>query len=162
MLDALLALLGGFLEMVICDLPNLLRDAAGFAASCWGPVSDPYTEVWRELLDSTVGDEAVQHAIETVVPWEGHFSSPDNVRTAFLEAAFGGVHAEVFNLPSDHSVQEYIADRAFGAAGSFARRTLGDVGWREFLAPAEAELRWRFGDRVRHDRPVVLGAGTIA
>jgi hypothetical protein len=68
----------------------------------------------------------------------------------------------VIDLASDHSVEEYIADRALGAAGRFPRRALGEVVWREFLARADAELRSRFGDRIRYDRPVVLGVGTVA
>jgi hypothetical protein len=67
----------------------------------------------------------------------------------------------VIDLAFDHSVEEYVAERALGAAGRFARRALGEIGWREFLAQAEAEFRWRFGDRMRYDRPVVLGVGTV-
>jgi ubiquinone/menaquinone biosynthesis C-methylase UbiE len=143
------------------EIRRVLGRPAGLAASCWGPLSDPYAEAWRELLASAVGDDAVQHAIETVVPWERHFSSPDNVRTALLEAGFGGVRAEVFTLASDQPVEGYIADRALGAAGRFARHTLGEIGGRDFLGRAESEFRRRFGERIRYNRPVVLGVGTV-
>jgi ubiquinone/menaquinone biosynthesis C-methylase UbiE len=141
---------------------RVLAKPAAFGTSCWGPVSDPYADVWRELLDNAVGDGGVQRAIETVVPWEGYFSSPDNVRTALLQAGFGGVHVQVIDLAFYHSVEEYVADRALGAAGRFARHALGEIGWREFFAQAKAEFLWRFGDRMRYNRPVVLGVGTVA
>jgi ubiquinone/menaquinone biosynthesis C-methylase UbiE len=64
------------------EVLRVLAKPAAFAASCWGPVSDPHAKVWRELLDNAVGDGAAQRAIETVLPWEGHFASPDNAHGA--------------------------------------------------------------------------------
>jgi len=148
---------GGLREVL-----RVLARPAAFAASCWGPASDPYHAVWRELLDTAIGPEAVQDAIEAVAPWERHFSSPASVRAALLEAGFGGVQVERFDLTFDQSVQEYVADRALGAAGRFARRSLGEVGWRRFIARLEAELRRRLGERIRYARAVVLAVGTVA
>jgi ubiquinone/menaquinone biosynthesis C-methylase UbiE len=144
------------------EILRVLAKPASFAASCWGPASDPYGEVWSYLLDGSAGEGTVQRATEAVVPWESHFSSPDSVRTALLEAGFSGVHVDMFNLTSDLSVAEYVSDRALGAGGRLGRRTLGEPGWREFLQRADAELRRRFGDRVHFSRPVVLGIGTVA
>ena len=148
---------GGLREVL-----RVLARPGAFAASCWGPASDPYVAVWREVLDTAIGHEAIQGAIEAVAPWEGHFSSPASVRAALLEAGFGGVQVERFDLGFDQSLQEYLAERALGAAGRFARRSLGEVGWRRFVAGAEAELRRGLGERIRYDRPVVLAVGTVA
>jgi SAM-dependent methyltransferase len=144
------------------EILRVLTKPASFAASCWGPASDRYGEVWSSLLDAAAGDGTVQRATEAVVPWESHFSSPDSVRAALLEAGFCGVHLDMFDLTSDLSVEEYVSDRALGAAGRLGRRTLGEPRWREFLQRAEAELRRRFGDRVHFSRSVVLGVGTLA
>lgn len=144
------------------EILRVLAKPASFAASCWGPASDPYGEVWSNLLDGTAGDGTVQRATEAVVPWESHFSSPDSVRTALLEAGFGRVHVETFDLASDLSVEEYVSDRALGAGGRLGRRTLGEPRWGKFLELAAAELRRRFRDRIRFSRPVVLAVGTVA
>ena len=144
------------------EIRRVLAKPASFAASCWGPASDPYGEVWSNLLDGSAGDGTIQRATDAVVPWESHFSSPDSVRTALREAGFNGVQLGMFDLTSDLSVEEYVSDRALGAGGRLGRRTLGEPRWREFLERADAELRRRFGDRVHFYRPVVLGVGTVA
>jgi SAM-dependent methyltransferase len=144
------------------EILRVLAKPASFAASFWGPGSDPYAEAWQEMLDGAAGDGTVQRATQAVVPWEGHFSSPDSVRTALLEAGFGGVRVEMFELASDLPVGEYISERALGAAGRLGRRTLGEPLWRDLLERADAEFRHRFGGRVRYSRPVLLGVGTVA
>jgi len=144
------------------EILRVLARPAAFATSCWGPVSDPYGEAWTELLDGTAGDGTVQRASEAVVPWEGHFSSADRLRAALLEAGFGGARVEMFDLASDLSVEEYVSDRALGAGGRLGCRILGERGWGDFLEGAAAELRRRFGDRVRYTRAVVLGLGSVA
>jgi ubiquinone/menaquinone biosynthesis C-methylase UbiE len=144
------------------EILRVLAKPASFAASCWGPASDPYGEVWSNLLDGAAGDGTVQRATEAVVPWESHFSSTENVRTALREAGFNGVHLDMFDLTSDLSVEEYVSDRALGAGGRLGRRAMGEPRWQEFLQQAEAEFRHRFGDRVHFSRPVVLGVGTVA
>ena len=143
------------------EILRVLAKPAALAASCWGPASDPYAGVWKELLDGAAGDGTVRRAADAVVPWEDHFSSPDRLRTAFLDAAFSSVRVETFELESGLSVEEYVSDRALGAGGRLGRRTLGEPGWRAFLARADAEFRLRFGDRVRYSRPVVLGVATV-
>ena len=144
------------------EVLRVLAKPSAFAASSWGPASDPYGDVWTELLDGAAGDGTVQRATQAVVPWEGHFSSPDSVRTALLDAGFDGVRVEMFDLTADLSIEEYVGDRALGGGGRLGCRTLGESGWRAFLERADRELRRRFGDRVRYSRPVVLGVGTVA
>jgi ubiquinone/menaquinone biosynthesis C-methylase UbiE len=144
------------------EVLRVLAKPASFAASSWGPASDPYGEVWSNLLDGAAGDGTGLRASEAVLPWEGHFSTTDSVRTALLSAGFGGVNLGEFDLTSDLSVEDYVSDRALGAAGRLGRRILGESRWKEFLQQAEAELRRRFGDRVHFSRPVVLGVGTVA
>ena len=107
-------------------------------------------------------DEALGELTEAVVPWEGHFSSPDSVRTALLDAGFDGVHVETFDLTADLSIDEYVGDRALGAGGRLGCHALGEAGWREFLERAAWEFRRRFGDRVRYGRAVALAVGTVA
>jgi hypothetical protein len=96
-----------------------------------------------------------------VVPSEGYFSSPENVRTALLEAGFTTARAVSAELAHDCSVDEYLADRELGASGRFGRHALGDPEWRRFLGTARDEFVRRFGDRVSYSRPVVLAVGTL-
>jgi ubiquinone/menaquinone biosynthesis C-methylase UbiE len=144
------------------EILRVLAKPGSFAASCWGPASDPYGEVWSNLIEGTVGAGTGQRATEAVLPWESHFSSSDSLRTALLEAGFGDVHLDVFFLTSELSLEDYVSDRALGAVGRLGRRTLGESRWQEFLRQAEIELRRRFGDRVHFSRQVVLGVGTVA
>ena len=144
------------------EIRRVLVQDASFAASCWGPVFDPYATAWREMLDGAVGEGAAGRAAEAVVPWEDHFSRPDNLRTALLDAGFSTIRVEEVVLSCDHSVEEYVADRALGAGGRCGHGALGQAGWRAFLERAEAELRRRFGDRVLYERSVVLVVGTVA
>lgn len=149
-------------QAALREILRVLAKPAAFATSCWGPVSDPYAEAWKELLDGAAGEGTAQRATEAVVPWEGHFSTPHSLRAALLDAGFDGARVDVFDLPSDVSIDEYVKERALGAGGRLGCRILGERRWHEFLEQADAEFRRRFGLRVRYSRVVVLGVGSVA
>jgi hypothetical protein len=113
------------------------------------------------LLEAAVGTGTAQRTADTVVPSEGYFSSPENVRTALLEAGFTTARAVSAELAHECSVDEYLADRELGASGRFGRHALGDPGWQLFLGTARDEFVRRFGDQVSYSRPLVLGVGTF-
>jgi hypothetical protein len=96
-----------------------------------------------------------------VAPWESHFSSPQNLKAALIDAGFRGVRVEVHPLSIGQSVDEYLADRQLTAGGRFARHVLGEVEWQRFLERTAAEFRRRFGERVSFDRPLVLAVATL-
>jgi ubiquinone/menaquinone biosynthesis C-methylase UbiE len=151
----------------IQDYSKTLREAIRvlarpgvFLASSWGPASDSYATAWTRLLESAVGEGTAQRTAEAVAPYEGHFSSPNNLRAALYDAGFHGVRIEVVELSFDLSVDEYLADREISSGGRFGRHALGEPGWRAFLERGRAELRQSFGDRITYRRPVVLGVGT--
>jgi len=144
-------------SVVGCDLsrPMLLR-----AACSWGPSSDPYAAAWQNLLEDIVGDGTIRRAVEQVAPWEHHFSSSENVRTALVDAGFHTARVEVVGLSHDCSAEEYLADRELSSGGRFGRHALGDTAWRGFLERAGAEFRRKFGDRISYERPLLLALAT--
>ena len=146
---------------VLREVGRVLARPGSFASSSWEMVSDPYTTLWRELLEAVVGAGAVQRAAEAVAPLEGHFSSESNVRAALVEAGFKSVRVEIVALSFSHSVDEYVADRALGSSGRLGRDLLGADGWNGFLATAEAAFRQRFGATVSYDRRLVLAVGML-
>ena len=145
----------------LAEVVRVLARPGAFAASSWGPATDPYAAAWKQLLEAAVGGDTAQRAADTVVPSEGYFSSPENVRRALLDAGFTTARAESADLAHDCSVDEYLADRELGASGRFGRHVLGDSEWRRFLGTARDEFVRRFGDRVSYSRPVVLAVGTL-
>jgi SAM-dependent methyltransferase len=145
----------------LVEVVRVLGRPGAFATSSWGPPTDQYAAAWRQILEATVGAGTAQHTADTVVPSEGYFSSPENVRTALLEAGFTTARAVSAELAHDCSVDEYLADRELGASGRFGRHALGDPGWQIFLGRTRNEFVRRFGDRVSYSRPLVLGVGTL-
>jgi len=145
----------------LAEVARVLGRPGAFATSSWGPSTDLYAVTWRQLVEAAVGADAAQSAADAVVPSEGYFSSPENVRTALLEAGFTTARAESVELAHDCSVDEYLADRELGASGRFGRHALGDPGWQLFLGTVRDEFVRRFGDRVTYSRPLVLAVGTL-
>ena len=145
----------------LSEVLRVLARPGVFAMSSWGPSSDPYAAAWSDLLEGAVGDGTIQRTVEQVAPSESHLSSPENVRAALVDAGFPTVRVEVIGLAHDCSVEEYLADRELSSGGRFGRHVLGDAAWRGFLERAGAEFRQKFGDRIRYERPLVLGLGTV-
>jgi ubiquinone/menaquinone biosynthesis C-methylase UbiE len=145
----------------LAEVLRVLARPGAFAMSSWGLSSDPYAAAWRSLLEGAVGDGTVQRTVEQVAPSEGHFSSPENVRAALLEAGFSAARVEVIELSHDCSVEEYLADRELSSGGRFGRHVLGEEGWQGFRETAGAEFRRRFGEKLSYNRPIVLGVGTV-
>jgi ubiquinone/menaquinone biosynthesis C-methylase UbiE len=145
----------------LAEIVRILARPGVLAASSWGPSTDPYAAAWKQLLEAAVGADTAQRTADTVVPSEGYFSSPQNVRSALLAAGFTTARAESADLAHDCSVDEYLADRELGASGRFGRHALGDSEWRRFLGTARDEFGRRFGDRVSYSRPLVLAVGTV-
>jgi demethylmenaquinone methyltransferase/2-methoxy-6-polyprenyl-1,4-benzoquinol methylase len=145
----------------LAEVVRVLARPAAFAMASWGPSSDPYAAAWKELLEGAVGAGTAQRTVDVVAPSESHFSSPENVRTALIDAGFTTPRVELAELAHDCSVTEYLADRELGSSGRFGRHALGDPGWRRFLETAKDEFVRRFGDRVSYSRPLVLGVGTV-
>lgn len=143
------------------EVVRVLARPGVFAASSWGPSTDPYAAAWKQLLEAAVGLDTAQRTADTVVPSEGYFSSPENVRSALLEAGFTAARAESAGFAHDCSVDKYLADRELGASGRFGRHALGEAEWRRFLGTARGEFVRRFGDRVSYSRPLVLAVGTL-
>ncbi len=128
--------------------------------SNWGPITDAAQQVWKDLLLAAVGSEAVERALGEVAPWEGRFEDAGNLRRALAEARFEPVGVDVFGLPVDLTVDEFLDDRELGAGGRYARHTLGEAGWRAFRGKALEVLRGRFGPRVAYERSVLIAVGT--
>jgi ubiquinone/menaquinone biosynthesis C-methylase UbiE len=145
----------------LAEVVRVLGRPGAFATSNWGPSTDRYAATWRQLLEAAVGAGTAQRTADTVVPSEGYFSSPENVRTALLEAGFTTARAVSAELAHECSVDEYLADRELGASGRFGRHALGDPGWQLFFGTAREEFVRRFGDRVSYSRALVLGVGTF-
>jgi len=145
----------------LTEVVRVLARPGAFATASWGPSSDPYAAAWKELLEAAVGAGAAQRTADLVVPSESYFSSPENVRTALLDAGFTAARVASAELAHDCSVDEYLADRELGASGRFGRHALGDPGWRRFLGTTRNEFVRRFGNRVSYSRPLVLGVGTL-
>ncbi len=145
----------------LAEVVRVLARPGAFATASWGPSSDPYAAAWKQLLEDAVGADTAQRTADSVVPSESYFSSPENVRTALVEAGFTTARTASAELAHDCSIDEYLADRELGACGRFGHHTLGDPGWRRFLGTAKDEFVRRFGDRVSYSRPLVLGVGTL-
>jgi len=145
----------------LLEIVRALAKPSAFAATCWGAASDPYAVAWKQLLDSALGEGAAQRAMEAVAPSESHLSSSHNLRGALLEAGFSSVRVEVVELRFDYSVQEYLADRELSSGGRFGRDVMGEAGWRQFLERSAAHVTRRFGERVRYERPLVVGIGKL-
>jgi ubiquinone/menaquinone biosynthesis C-methylase UbiE len=145
----------------LAEVVRVLTRPGAFATSSWGPSTDLYAAAWKQLLEAAVGADTAQRTADAVVPSESYFSSPENVRTALLEAGFVTARAVSAELAHDCSVDEYLADRELGASGRFGRQALGDPGWQRFLGTAREEFVRRFGDRVSYSRPLVLAVGTL-
>lgn len=143
------------------EVVRVLRKRSAFAASCWGPAFDEFAAAWKERLDGAVGEGTAQRAIDAVAPWEGFFSSTENVRAALLEAGFNTVRSDVVQLSVDQSVDEYVADRELNSGARFARQMLGELEWQAFAEQSRAEFRRRFGERVRFERAVVLAVAML-
>jgi ubiquinone/menaquinone biosynthesis C-methylase UbiE len=146
----------------LAEVVRVLARPGAFAASSWGPSTDPYAAAWKQLLEAAAGADTAQRTADIVVPSEGYFSSPENVRSALLQAGFTTARSEPAELAHDCSVDEYLADRELGASGRFGRHALGDADWRRFLGTARDEFVRRFGDRVSYSRPLVLAVGTLS
>jgi ubiquinone/menaquinone biosynthesis C-methylase UbiE len=145
----------------LAEVVRVLARPGAFATSSWGPSTDPYAAAWRQLVEAAVGVDAAQRAADTVVPSEGYFSSPENLRRALIEAGFTTARVVPAELAHDCSVDEYLADRELGASGRFGRHALGDPEWQLFLGRARDEFVRRFGDRVSYSRPLVLAVATV-
>ncbi|PYQ37724.1 MAG: hypothetical protein DMF77_26135 [Acidobacteria bacterium] len=145
----------------LAEVVRVLARPGAFATASWGPSSDPYAAAWKELLEGAVGADTAQRTVDLVVPSESRFSSPENVRTALIDAGFTTARVSLAELAHECSVDEYLADRELGASGRFGRHALGDPGCRRFLGTATSEFGRRFGDRVSYSRPLVLGVGTL-
>jgi ubiquinone/menaquinone biosynthesis C-methylase UbiE len=146
----------------LTEVLRVLARPGAFAMSSWGPSSDPYAAAWSRLLEGAVGEGTVQRTVEQVAPSERHFSSPENVRAALVDAGFRTSRVEMVGFSHDCSPEEYLADRELSSGGRFGRHVLGDTAWRGFLERAGAEFRRKFGDRICYERPLVLALGTVS
>jgi ubiquinone/menaquinone biosynthesis C-methylase UbiE len=145
----------------LAEVVRVLARPGAFATASWGPSSDPYAAAWKQLLEGAVGAGTAQRTVDLVAPSESYFSSPENVRSALIDAGFTAARVASAELAHDCSVDEYLADRELASSGRFGRHALGDPGWRRFLGTAKDEFVRRFGDRVSYSRPLVLGVGTL-
>lgn len=142
------------------EVLRVLARPAKFLASSWVLSADPATDAWNELLDATAGAGTAQWATAEVGPLESYFSLPENLRASLSAAGFDSVRVEEVHFSSEHTVEEYVAERSLNAPGRLARHVLGEAEWRVFLAGAAAEFRRRFGERVAFNRRVLLAAAT--
>lgn len=143
------------------EIRRVLALPGSLLASSWVPSADPATEAWAELLDAVLGPGAAERATLQVSPLEAFFSVPDNIRDALSAAGFQAVRIEEFPYSSEHTVEEYIAERSLNAPGRLARQTLGEAGWPDFIAEARTKFGRRFGERIGFSRRVLLAAATI-
>ncbi len=143
------------------EIQRVLTRPGTLLASSWVPSADPAMEAWSELLDAALGPGAAERATLQVSPLEAFFSAPENVRDALSAAGFQTVRIEEFPYSSEHSVEEYIAERSLNAPGRLARHTLGEAGWQDFVAEARTRFGRRFGERIGFSRRVLLAAATV-
>ncbi len=142
------------------EVLRVLARPGTFLASSWVTSADPLTTAWSEILDAAVGPGTAQRATAEVGPLESYFSLPENLRSSLSAAGFDSVRVEEIVYSSEHTVEEYVAERSLNAPGRLARHVLGEGEWRAFLARAAAEFRRRFGERVGFSRRVLLAAAT--
>ncbi len=148
-------------RQALAESLRVLGRPGRLAVSSWGPVADPYSAAWEELVTVAVGEDAAARSTEVVTPWASRYSQAGNMRRDLLEAGFRSVRTEAFEVSVRCRIDEYVAERQLGAAGRFARDALGGARWLTFLERAAEQLRQRFGDHVAYARSLIVGAAEI-
>jgi ubiquinone/menaquinone biosynthesis C-methylase UbiE len=149
-------------QTVLREVLRVLDRPGALLASNWlPPGEDPATAAWGQLLDAAVGPGTAERASTAVSPLETFFSVPENIRASLAGAGFDAVRIDEIGYSSEHTVEEYVAERSLNAPGRLARQMLGESGWRAFSDRATAEFRRRFGDRIGFSRRVLLAAATV-
>lgn len=140
------------------EVLRVLARPGTLLASSWVPSADAAGAAWGELLDAAAGAGSAARATAEVSPLETFFSLRENIHASLTEAGFASVSIEEIAVSSQHSVEEYVAERSLNAPGRLARELLGEPAWQAFVADTTAEFRRRFGGRVEFSRRVLLAA----
>lgn len=153
-------------EAGLADLTTVLHRGGVLALTAWGPSSaygrspvDDIGDVWWEVASPHLAPEDAEAAIRAVIPWEDHFSDPDNLAGAFRGAGLSDVTIREERYPLELSAAEAMNFLSTGMRWQYAHQVLGDAVWSELLAETTRRAAARFPGRFHHTRPMMLAAG---
>src|SRR6059036_1859882 len=149
-------------DTVLFDMIRVLRPGGRLALSWWGKGVDEFQRTWRELCAETVGQEMLDDAIKSIMPWSDRFADRRTFEETLRDAGLHPVRVEPREYRVEMSLEDYLIHRAASASGRFVRGMLGEEDWGRFLERAHHLFAERFPARINDFNDVNLAVGTKA
>lgn len=146
-------------DTALFDIMRVIKTGGGVAFSSWSDGPDAYQKVWTDLIESVVPREMLEPAYAQAAPWHEKFRSRNAVEQALIDAGIRHVRTETRRYRFVYARQDYLEGLEVWAIGRFARQMLGEDGWKDLMARAEAVFAQQFPDPLNDFRDVILAIG---
>ena len=147
-------------QAALCDMVRVLRSGRRWGGSAWGPLQSEYRQLWRELVESAVGAEALKQALREATPWEEWFSDPEHLRAAVEDAGLVKVEIEQRAYTVRLPMADYLSMREISLQARFTRRFLGSTQWEHFRETVSNTFVGRFREPIQETNLAYLCTGT--
>jgi ubiquinone/menaquinone biosynthesis C-methylase UbiE len=145
------------------DMLRVLKPGGRMALSVWGPNPDEYRKAWNELVESAVGPELLNDAVEQATPGRERFAERARFEQDLYDAGLRHLRVDTREYRRHVPLHDLVRQLELGALGRFVRSMLGDADWETFRARAEQVFADRFADPLTdfNDAYVALGSKPV-
>ena len=142
------------------DMLRVLKPGGRMGLSVWGPNPDEYRKAWNELVETAVGPELLNDAVEQATPGRERFAERERFEQDLYDAGLRHLRVETREYRRHIPLHDLVRQLEIGALGRFVHSMLGDADWEAFRAHAEQVFAERFADPLTdfNDAYVALGA----
>lgn len=147
-------------ETGLFDMFRVLRSGGTLAVSNWGAVEDEFGRAWRETAEALVGKDLFRDAVRRAIPWQEHFSKPDNIKQALHRVGLRNLQVHHRSYRFEMTLDSYLAGQESRMVARSLHRIMGDAIWERFRTQVAEEFRSRFRDPIGDTRDVWFGVGT--
>ncbi|MFL5767615.1 MAG: class I SAM-dependent methyltransferase [Actinomycetota bacterium] len=142
------------------DMLRVLKPGGRMALSVWGVNRDEYRKAWNELVESAVGIDLLNDAMEQAAPGRDRYVERERFEQDLYDAGLRHLRMETREYRRHIPLHDLVRQLELGALGRFVHSMLGDRDWEEFRARAERAFADRFADPLTDFNDAYLAVGS--
>src|SRR5205085_2500205 len=101
------------------DMLRVLKPGGRMALSVWGPNPDEYRKAWNELVESAVGPELLNDAVEQATPGRDRFAERARFEQDLYDAGLRHLRVETREYRRHVPLSDLVRQLEIGALGRF-------------------------------------------